>query len=80
MQSIHSYIRGKRETDSEKKPRQAPDWEPDSMELEQERARASALNRQKGIFDRQEQGLNRTQSVFERTAVFHVDRARDGQE
>lgn len=73
MQSIHSYIRGKRETESEKKPRQAPDWEPDSMDLEQERARASALNRQTGIFGRQEQGLNRTQSVFERTAVFHVD-------
>lgn len=79
MQSINGYLRGKRDTESEKKPRRNPDWEPDSMELEQERARAAALNLQKGIFDRSEQGLNQTQSVFEQTAVFHVDRMRGGQ-
>lgn len=79
MQSINGYLRGKREAESEKRPQQKPDWEPDSMELEQERARAAALNRQTGIFDRLEQGLNRTQSVFEQTAVFHVDRKRGGQ-
>lgn len=79
MQSINGYLRGKRETEGERKPRQEPDWEPDSMELEQERGRMEALNRQTGIFDRPEQGLNQTRSVFERTAVFHVDGGNGGQ-
>lgn len=79
MQSFNSYLRGKREVESERKPKQKPDWEPDSMELEQKRARAADLNRQMSIFDRSEQGLNRTQSVFDRTAVFHVDKMHGGQ-
>lgn len=75
MQSVFGYLRGKEDQRYLKKPSQRNDDPyPDTMELEKERERGASLNRQKGIFDRPEEGLNKTQSVFDRTAIFHVEK------
>ena len=47
MQSINSYRRAKHEAEAEKKQRPQPDWEPDSMELEDAR-RSGVAWRQSG--------------------------------
>jgi len=72
MQSIYGYIRGKQEQEHKKKRGKDIDPYPDTMELEKARELSSSLNRQKSVFDSSQQGLNKTMSVFERTAVFHA--------
>ena len=62
---------------NKKKYKQQVDNEPNDMELEMERVRMLALNRQKSVFDSDEgnrtPGINTAPSVFEKTAVFHTN-------
>jgi hypothetical protein len=62
------------EKERDRRKKQDIDTSPDSMDLEKERERAEFLNRQSAVFMRKEEGLNTTKSVFDSTAVFHVDR------
>lgn len=74
MQSLYGYLRSRWDQEYEKRPKQDFDDDPDTMELWKERERAAFFNRQKSVFDQEKQGLNRTDSVFDQTAVFHVNR------
>lgn len=61
---------------NKKKLNQPKDNEPDDMELEMDRVRLLALNKQKSVFDSDEgnraSGINTAPSIFEKTAVFFV--------
>jgi hypothetical protein len=77
MQSIYGYLRGRDDDEQERRERTSKKPEidpyPDTLEMEKNRERSSSLNRQEGVFAQPRQGLNRTQSIFEKTAVFHVE-------
>lgn len=53
------------------------DYGPEDMELEMERAPQLSLNKQKSVFDTEggncTPGINTAPSIFDKTAVFHVD-------
>ncbi len=65
------------EEQNKKKNRPPQNDEPDEMDLELERARMQALNRQKSVFDTDEGnragGINTAPSVFEKLTVFHTE-------
>ena len=66
-------------TEQNKKKLNPPkDDEPNDMELEMDRVRMLALNKQKCVFDsdsgNRTPGINTAPSVFEKTAVFHIDK------
>lgn len=73
MQFHYDALRAKEKEQPEEKKKPGWDTEPDTMELEKKRERGAFLNRERGLFADDADGLNRTRSVFERTAVFHVD-------
>lgn len=72
MQFRYDALRAKEKEQPEDKKKPEWDTEPDTLELEKKRERGAYLNRDKGLFAEAADGLNRTQSVFERTAVFHA--------
>ena len=63
---------------NKKKQNQPKDDEPNDMELEMDRVRTLALNKQKSVFDsdsgNRTPGINTMPSVFEKTAVFHMEK------
>ncbi len=73
MEFRYDALRAKEKGQPEGKKKPEWDTEPDMMELEKKRERGAFLNRQAGLFADRADGLNRTKSVFERTALFHAD-------
>lgn len=65
------------EEQNKKKNQPMADDEPDDMDIQLERERMQALNRQKSVFDTDSgnntPGINTAPSVFDKTAVFHTE-------
>lgn len=65
------------EEQNKKKNQPKADDEPDDMDIQLERERMQALNRQKSVFDtdtgNNTPGINTAPSVFDKTAVFHTE-------
>lgn len=65
------------EEQNKKKNQPKADDEPDDMDIQLERERMQALNRQKSVFDTDSgnntPGINTAPSLFDKTAVFHTE-------
>lgn len=65
------------EKQNKQKQKPGKDDGPDDIEIEMDRVRQISLNKQKSVFDTEggncTPGINTAPSIFDKTAVFHVD-------